>query len=193
MSALQGNSPSPIEPAGGVMRIPTTPRWRGGAARGYTQIEAPTSLPGFGRPPLRTAAAAGAGAVSPLQTPAYPQQPEGVTDSLPDGQPWPWRLQQIGSLDAAHPSQPGTLFCRAIPGGLFRSDDCGASWMLVRSLWITEDQGDSWQLISRRLPPIYRVRFMACHGARRRDRGAARPVSCVDTRRRRRFAWIVYN
>ncbi|XXT22356.1 hypothetical protein WME94_12420 [Sorangium sp. So ce429] len=70
-----------------------------------------------------------------LQTPAYPQQPEGVTDSLPDGQPWPWRLQQIWSLEAAHPSQPATLFCGTIPGGLFRSDDSGASWTLVRSLW----------------------------------------------------------
>ncbi|WP_437985461.1 hypothetical protein [Sorangium sp. So ce117] len=87
-----------------------------------------------------------------LQTPAYPQQPEGVTDSLPDGQPWPWRLQQIGSLEATHPSQPGTLFCGTIPGGLFRSDG---------SLWITKDQRDSWQSISSHLPPIHCVRFMA--------------------------------
>ncbi|XXX79838.1 hypothetical protein WMF30_13795 [Sorangium sp. So ce134] len=70
-----------------------------------------------------------------LAAPAYPQQPEGVSDSLPDGQPWPWRLQQIWSLEAAHPSQPSTLFCGTIPGGLFRSDDGGASWTLVRSLW----------------------------------------------------------
>ncbi|WP_437572683.1 exo-alpha-sialidase [Sorangium sp. So ce542] len=70
-----------------------------------------------------------------LTTPAYPQQPEGVADALPDGQPWPWRLQQVWSLEAAHPSQPSTLFCGTIPGGLFRSDDSGASWTLVRSLW----------------------------------------------------------
>ncbi|KYF80055.1 sialidase [Sorangium cellulosum] len=70
-----------------------------------------------------------------LPTPAYPQQPEGEADSLPDGQPWPWRLQQVWSLEAAHASQPGTLFCGTIPGGLFRSDDSGASWTLVRSLW----------------------------------------------------------
>ncbi|WP_437993114.1 hypothetical protein [Sorangium sp. So ce145] len=29
------------------------------------------------------------------------------------------------------------------------------------SLWIIEDQGDSWQLISSHLPPMYCVRFMA--------------------------------
>lgn len=29
------------------------------------------------------------------------------------------------------------------------------------SLWITEDQGDSWQAISSHLSPIYCVRFMA--------------------------------
>jgi photosystem II stability/assembly factor-like uncharacterized protein len=27
------------------------------------------------------------------------------------------------------------------------------------SLWITEDQGDSWKAISEHLPPIYCVRF----------------------------------
>ena len=27
------------------------------------------------------------------------------------------------------------------------------------SLWITEDQGDSWQCVSEHLPPIYSVRF----------------------------------
>ncbi|WP_438028181.1 hypothetical protein [Sorangium sp. So ce233] len=49
-----------------------------------------------------------------LETPAYPQQPEGAADTLPDGQPWPWRLQQIGALEAAYPSQPRTLFCGTI-------------------------------------------------------------------------------
>jgi photosystem II stability/assembly factor-like uncharacterized protein len=29
------------------------------------------------------------------------------------------------------------------------------------SLWVSEDQGDSWQCISQNLPPIYCVRFAA--------------------------------
>jgi photosystem II stability/assembly factor-like uncharacterized protein len=28
------------------------------------------------------------------------------------------------------------------------------------SLWVTEDQGDSWQAVSERLPPVYCVRFV---------------------------------
>jgi hypothetical protein len=28
------------------------------------------------------------------------------------------------------------------------------------SLWVSEDQGDSWQLVSAHLPPIYAVRFV---------------------------------
>lgn len=31
--------------------------------------------------------------------------------------------------------QPSTIYCGTIPGGLFRSDDRGDSWQLVRSLW----------------------------------------------------------
>lgn len=38
-------------------------------------------------------------------------------------------------LEAGHANQPGLLWCGTIPGGLFRSDDAGATWHLVRSLW----------------------------------------------------------
>jgi len=43
--------------------------------------------------------------------------------------------QLLWCLEAAHPEQPGTLWCGTIPGGLFRSDDRGESWTLARSLW----------------------------------------------------------
>lgn len=33
------------------------------------------------------------------------------------------------------------------------------------SLWVTEDQGDSWQAVSEHLPPVYCVRFVAETGA----------------------------
>ncbi len=44
-------------------------------------------------------------------------------------------LKQIWTLEAAGTAQPGRLWAGAIPAGLFRSDDHGASWTLVRTLW----------------------------------------------------------
>jgi photosystem II stability/assembly factor-like uncharacterized protein len=42
---------------------------------------------------------------------------------------------QIWTLEAGGPQQPGRLWIGALPAGLFRSDDRGESWELVRSLW----------------------------------------------------------
>jgi hypothetical protein len=70
-----------------------------------------------------------------LPAPSFPKQPEGETDTLPDGKPWPWRVEQVWSLEPGHAGEPGVLWCGTIPGGLFRSSDGGASWELVRSLW----------------------------------------------------------
>lgn len=60
-----------------------------------------------------------------LEAPAYPAQPEGAEGPA-------WTLQQIWSLerDAA-----GRIWAGTIPGGVFRSDDDGASWRLVDALW----------------------------------------------------------
>jgi hypothetical protein len=59
-----------------------------------------------------------------LPAPAYPPQPEGA--------PGPkWATQLVWSLEAAH----GVAWAGTLPGGLFRSDDAGASWVLQRSLW----------------------------------------------------------
>jgi hypothetical protein len=59
-----------------------------------------------------------------VATPAYPPQPEGA--------PGPeWKLVQIWSLETVG----DTLWAGTLPGGLFRSEDFGASWQLVRSLW----------------------------------------------------------
>lgn len=44
-------------------------------------------------------------------------------------------LMEIWSLEAGGADQPGVLWAGTIPGGLFRSDDRGASWQLIRSLW----------------------------------------------------------
>lgn len=48
------------------------------------------------------------------------------------GQP---TLFQIWTLEAGGRDQPGRLWIGAIPAGLFRSDDRGASWTLVEPLW----------------------------------------------------------
>jgi hypothetical protein len=44
-------------------------------------------------------------------------------------------LELIWSLVPGGADQPGTLWCGTIPGGLFRSDDRGQTWVLNRPLW----------------------------------------------------------
>jgi hypothetical protein len=67
-----------------------------------------------------------------VAAPSFPKQPEGEEDKLPDGKPWPWRVEQIWALEAGY---EGELWCGTIGGGLFRSEDGASSWTLVRSLW----------------------------------------------------------
>lgn len=59
-----------------------------------------------------------------VATPAYPEQPADATGV-------PWKLVQVWSLERAGT----TLWAGTLPGGLFRSDDGGASWQLNRPLW----------------------------------------------------------
>lgn len=68
-----------------------------------------------------------------LAVPAYAEGDEvGTGDGKP---PQPAALKLVWSLEAGDATQPGRLWAGTIPGGLFRSDDLGASWTLVRSLW----------------------------------------------------------
>ncbi|MDY0746467.1 exo-alpha-sialidase [Paucibacter sp. R3-3] len=60
-----------------------------------------------------------------VAAPAYPPQPEGAEGPA-------WKLQQVWSLERG----PGdAIWAGTIPGGLFRSDDGGASWQLNEALW----------------------------------------------------------
>jgi len=59
-----------------------------------------------------------------VSTPTYPEQPV-------DAPGPPWKLVQLWALEASGT----TVWAGTLPGGLFRSDDFGASWSLVRSLW----------------------------------------------------------
>ncbi len=69
-------------------------------------------------------------------TPSYPEKPEGLEDLDPmRGEPVPWSLKLIWSLEGAHAAAPQELWCGTMPGGLFRSGDGGESWELVRTLW----------------------------------------------------------
>ncbi|POM17371.1 glycosyl hydrolase [Burkholderia cepacia] len=93
---------------------------------------------------------AGAADWEECAVPVYPPQPAddpppsapsgsgaaSDTGDTPPGAPQPpWTLQQIWSLEAGGTDEPGVLWAGTIPGGLFRSDDGGGSWVLNRALW----------------------------------------------------------
>src|SRR5262245_40796447 len=59
-----------------------------------------------------------------IATPAFP------ADAA--GQP---SLTQMWTLETGGPHHPGRLWMGALPAGLFRSDDRGESWELMRALW----------------------------------------------------------
>jgi len=67
---------------------------------------------------------------------AVPSYPEGATFVPGDGKPpVPATLKMIWALDAGATNQPRRIWAGTLPGGLFRSDDGGQSWELVRGLW----------------------------------------------------------
>jgi hypothetical protein len=71
---------------------------------------------------------------SELAIPAYPPKPEGFVDKDMWGKDREWATKNIWALEPAL-DKPGALWCGTLPGGLFRSEDRGASWQLVESLW----------------------------------------------------------
>ncbi len=67
---------------------------------------------------------------------AAPAYPDGEVVATADGKPpHPATLKLIWALESDAASQPGRLWAGTLPGGLFRSDDGGKSWELVRGLW----------------------------------------------------------
>src|SRR5207237_5041759 len=63
---------------------------------------------------------------------AVPAYPEGLTYATWDGKPpQTATLKQVWGLAAGAASQPGRLWAGTAPGGLFRSDDGGATWEMV--------------------------------------------------------------
>jgi hypothetical protein len=71
-----------------------------------------------------------------VETPRYPEPPPDEEDLDPmRGEPVPWALKTIWSLEGGHHRAPDRIWCGTMPGGLFRSDDGGNSWSMLRSLW----------------------------------------------------------
>jgi len=59
-----------------------------------------------------------------VAAPVYPPQPEGAPGPA-------WTLVQVWTLERDR----DTVWAGTLPGGLFRSEDFGASWRLVEALW----------------------------------------------------------
>jgi photosystem II stability/assembly factor-like uncharacterized protein len=74
-----------------------------------------------------------------IATPAYPPKPEGLVDKDMWGKDREWSTKGIWALEAAT-DRDGALWCGTLPGGLFRSDDRGATWALCESLWTMPDR-----------------------------------------------------
>jgi hypothetical protein len=68
-----------------------------------------------------------------LKAPAFDPKPDGLVELLPDGKPWPWRVEQLWALEHGRDAQH--LYAGCVGGGLFESHDGGQSWSLLRALW----------------------------------------------------------
>ena len=67
---------------------------------------------------------------------AVPAYPDGAVIATADGKPpAPATMKQFWALESGAADQPDRLWAGTAPGGLFRSDDGGRSWELVRGLW----------------------------------------------------------
>ncbi|MES2316944.1 MAG: exo-alpha-sialidase [Pseudomonadota bacterium] len=71
----------------------------------------------------------GADSWTEIAAPAYPVKPADSAD------PVEWKNKLVWSLEAGGPDEPGVLWAGTLPGGLFKSNNRGDSWELVRALW----------------------------------------------------------
>src|SRR6185295_6160974 len=69
--------------------------------------------------------------------PQYPPMPEGYEPKMVPffNKPLEWSLKLVWGLAPGGADEPGVVWCGTMPGGLFKSEDNGDSWELVRSLW----------------------------------------------------------
>ncbi|MGB5832956.1 MAG: hypothetical protein WBG92_13330 [Thiohalocapsa sp.] len=101
------------------------------AERGGSRLHAALALGHFGVKMQRSEDDGVSWSEAPA--PTYPEKPEDIEDRDPmRGLDLPWSTQLIWTLTEG---SPGEFWCGTIPGGLFRSEDGGDSWSLVRALW----------------------------------------------------------
>lgn len=91
-----------------------------------------------------------------VAVPTYPTQPDGEVQKDMWGRTIEWKLDRIWALEAGGDSEPGILWCGTLPGGLFRSRDCGQSWNLIESLW-NDPRRYEWMGGGADLPGIHSV------------------------------------
>ena len=72
-----------------------------------------------------------------IGVPTYPIKPDDSTD------PVEWKLRQVWSLAAGGPDEAGVLWAGTLPGGLFRSNDRGATWDLFDGVFIMAEASSS--------------------------------------------------
>ncbi len=69
-------------------------------------------------------------------SPVYPEKPAEVDDRDDNGTSIAWKLRKVWAMTDGSTSESGeSLWCGTLPGGLFRSEDGGATWELNRPLW----------------------------------------------------------
>lgn len=79
-----------------------------------------------------------------IPAPVYPQKPADYTPRMPaEGQPVDWSLKRVWALAPGGAQERGAIWCGTMPGGLFRSDDGGESWVLNRPLW-DDPRREAW-------------------------------------------------
>ena len=105
-----------------------------------------------------------------VAAPAYPPKPEGLEENDMWGRPLAWSTARIWALEPGGADEPGVLWCGTLPGGLFRSQDNGESWQMMRSLW-DHPKRKQWMGGGADLPGIHSI--------------------CVDPRNAKRVALAV--
>lgn len=68
-----------------------------------------------------------------MEVPAFPKKPDDAQDD-----PHPWSVGRIWNINPA--GKKGSFWAGTMPGGLFRSDDNGATWTLNDRLWMMPDR-----------------------------------------------------
>jgi hypothetical protein len=90
--------------------------------------------------------------------PQYPAMPEGYEPKpVPFfNKPLEWSLKLVWALAPGGPDEPGVVWCGTMPGGLFKSEDNGDSWELVRSLW-DDPKREAWGPNGAEWPGIHSI------------------------------------